>query len=101
MIEEVHRLKGYREETLYIAISLADKVLKHYAESGKEAPSLIHLGIVCVLISAKLNQPKQPCLMNLVLLVNQWYRDLVSAPELLKLELEVITALQFDLQMET
>jgi Holliday junction resolvasome RuvABC ATP-dependent DNA helicase subunit len=34
MMEEIHRLKGYREETLYIAIGLADKFLKTQAERG-------------------------------------------------------------------
>ena len=58
MIEEIHKIKGYREETLYYAVSIADKLLNCQSLSGKDAPSLIHLGIVCVLIAAKLNQPK-------------------------------------------
>ena len=93
MIEEIHKIKGYREETLYIAVAIADKLLNCQALQEKEAPSLIHLGIVCVLIAAKLNQPKQPCLMNLVRLVNEWYPDLVTAQDLLNLEKEVLTAL--------
>ena len=58
MIEEIHKIKNYREETLYIAINIADKLLCLYAEEGREAPSLIQLGMVCTLIAAKLNQPK-------------------------------------------
>ena len=58
MIEEIHKIKGYREETLYIAVAIADKLLNCQALQEKEAPSLIQLGIVCVLIAAKLNQPK-------------------------------------------
>ena len=39
--------------------------------------------------------------MNLVRLVNEWYVDLVTSKELLKLENQVLTALDFDVQMET
>ena len=39
--------------------------------------------------------------MNLVRLVNEWYPDLVTAQDLLNLEKEVLTALEFDLSIET
>ena len=39
--------------------------------------------------------------MNLVRLVNEWYSDLVTAKELLDLEKQVLSTLQFDIQIET
>lgn len=30
MIEEIHKIKGYREETLYIAVGIADRLLNCY-----------------------------------------------------------------------
>ena len=34
MIEEIHKIKGYREETLYIAVGIADRLLNCQALSG-------------------------------------------------------------------
>ena len=65
LIEELHRLKNYREETLFIAVSIADRYLNALALKAKRAPLMISLGITSLLLAAKLNESKQPCYSNM------------------------------------
>jgi acetamidase/formamidase len=54
LLEELNRLKSYKEETFYLACSLADRYLVNIAVKRQKAPCLIRLAIVCTLMSAKL-----------------------------------------------
>lgn len=54
LIEDLCLLKDYKPETLYMAVSLADRYLVHIAVEGKTAPCLITLAVVCLLMAAKL-----------------------------------------------
>jgi hypothetical protein len=54
LLEELNRLKAYKEETFYLACSLADRYLVNVAVQRQKAPCLIRLAIVCTLMSAKL-----------------------------------------------
>ena len=54
VIVEVHRLKNYKEETLYLACSLADRFLAHLTVLGEPSPCLIRLAFVCMLMASKL-----------------------------------------------
>ena len=54
LVEQLDRLKSYKEETFYLACSLADRYLVNVAVQRQRAPCLIRLAIVCTLMSAKL-----------------------------------------------
>jgi len=54
LIEDLNRLKSYKEETLYLASSLADRFLVSLAVKNSKPPCLIKLSIICTLIAAKL-----------------------------------------------
>ena len=54
LIEEIGSTRGYTMETQFLAVYLADKYLIFLLNKEKEAPSLILLAAVCVLIAAKL-----------------------------------------------
>ena len=41
LIQELHRVKEYSEETFYIAVCVADRYLAILAEKGAMAPNLI------------------------------------------------------------
>ena len=56
LIEELHAVKNYRIETLYLAVSIADRYLKQLSLAGKEEPCLISLAVICTLIAAKLEE---------------------------------------------
>ena len=57
VIVEVHRLKNYKEETLYLACSLADRYLAILTILELPSPCLIKLAFVCILMAAKLEEP--------------------------------------------
>ena len=54
LIEELHTIKQYKIETLYLAVSLADRYLVYIAFSDKKAPCIVTLAVTCVLIAAKI-----------------------------------------------
>lgn len=73
LLEELNRLKAYKEETFYLACSLADRYLVNIAVQRKKAPCLIRLAITCTLMSAKLEQPISPSFNRMVRLVeDEW-----------------------------
>lgn len=73
LLEELNRLKAYKEETFYLACSLADRYLVNVAVQRKKAPCLIRLAIICTLMSAKLEQPISPSFNRMVRLVeDEW-----------------------------
>lgn len=61
LIQELHRVKEYSEETFYQATAVADRYLAKIAEKGLPAPNLIQLGTISLLLAAKLNQHMNPC----------------------------------------
>ena len=73
LLEDLNRLKSYKEETFYLACSLADRYLNEKAKAQEKAPCLIHLAIVCTLMAAKLEQPVAPSFSRMVRIVHdQW-----------------------------
>ena len=54
---EVHRIKNYKEETLYLATSLADRYLALLTILQQPSPCLIRLAFVSILMAAKLEEP--------------------------------------------
>jgi len=73
VICDVHRLKGYKEETLYIAASLADRYLAILTILEYPSPELIRLAFVCTLLAAKLEEPIQPSYNRMVRLIqSEW-----------------------------
>ena len=73
VIIEVHRIKNYKEETLYLATSLADRYLALLTILQKPSPCLIKLAFVAILMAAKLEEPIQPSFNRMVRLVaSEW-----------------------------
>ena len=60
LIESLHSKKGYQEETLFLAVSLADKFLKQLTAEGAQFPYLVNLAFTCLIVAAKLNQFLRP-----------------------------------------
>ena len=57
LLEELHNIKNYKVETLYLAVSLADRYLVKLALKKTRAPCLVTLAITCLLMAAKLEEP--------------------------------------------
>ena len=60
LIEQLHSLKGYRLETLYLAVSIADRYLNQLFQRDLQAPNLVTLSITALMLAAKLNQSLKP-----------------------------------------
>lgn len=71
LMEDLNRLKEYKEKTLYLAASLADRYLVNLTVQLTAAPCLIRLAIICTLMAAKLEQPIQPSYNRMVKLVKE------------------------------
>lgn len=54
LLEALNLEKDYKEETLFLAASLADRYLVNLAIANEKPPCLIQLAIICTLMSAKL-----------------------------------------------
>ena len=61
LMQEIHRIKRYRIETLFLACSILDRFLQKLSETGIEAPNLVLLATVGLMIAAKLNEHAKPC----------------------------------------
>ena len=98
VIIEVHRIKNYKEETLYLATSLADRYLALLTILQKPSPCLIRLAFVCILMAAKLEEPIQPSFNRMVRLVKSEWNFETTKEEIIEMESQVINLLDFDLQ---
>jgi len=64
----------------------------------KEAPSWVHVGTICVLMAAKLQQPVSPSFNKMIDQLPDDKKKLVRKSELINLEYFIVSTLQFDLQ---
>ena len=101
VIVEVHRIKEYKEETLYMATSLVDRYLALLTILEQPSPCLIRIAFVCVLLAAKHEEPIQPSFNRMVHLIKTEYNFETSKEELVQLERSVITLLDWGLHIET
>lgn len=99
VIIEVHRIKNYKEETLYLACNLADRYLALLTILQRPSPCLIRLAFVCILMAAKLEEPIQPSFNRMVRLVASEWNFETTKEEIVEMESQVIKTLDWDLHM--
>ena len=98
LIEEIHRLKEYKEETFYTAVSIADRFLVYLTVSNQHPPCLIRLAIICSLLAAKIDQPVSPSFKRMIKLVKrEWDFTVEGCKELVNLEEQIIRVLDFSM----
>lgn len=97
VIIELHRLKAYKEETLYLACSIAERYLAMLTLLEQPSPCLIRLAFVATLMAAKLEEPIQPSFKRMVRLVHKEWNFVTTKEELVDLETSIIRLLDFDL----
>ena len=54
VIEELNRLKEYKEETMYIACSIADRYIISLARTNHQPECLMNLAVTAILMAAKM-----------------------------------------------
>ena len=60
LIEQIHNMKNYRMETLFLAVNIADRYLALLAVLHSQTPSLIELAVISIMLAAKLNEHLSP-----------------------------------------
>ena len=63
-------MKGYRMETLFLAVSIADRYLAMLAVMHSLTPSLIELGVISIMLAAKVNEHLSPSFYNIIKVIN-------------------------------
>ena len=66
LMEDLVRSKGYNLETLYLAVSIADRYLVNLAVQREKAPCLVTLSVTCLLIAAKIEEPISPSYLAMI-----------------------------------
>ena len=101
LIEDLHYKKGYSEETLFIAVGLADRYLINILVQEIDAPCLVDLAVTCLLVAAKLNQHLRPKFDLMNDLLESFYDISVEKQDFIRLEKDLLMKLNFDLQFST
>ena len=71
------------------------------AKNGQSVPKIVTLGTVSILLAAKLNEPCSPNFTNMVYLINARNPGELILSDLIELERQILTTLDFNLQSET
>lgn len=64
-------MKNYKEDTLYIANSIADRYILKLAEELKQPLCLMNLAVISILMAAKLEQSVSPSFNRMIKLVKE------------------------------
>ena len=97
LLGELHSKKGYRSETLFLAVSLADRFLINLAVHQVQVPCLVDLAVTCLLLAAKLNQPLRPKFELMNDLLKKHYDISIAKGNFLRLEKDLLIQLNFEL----
>lgn len=99
VIEELCRLKSYKEDTLYIACSIADRYIFSLFKSNHSPECLMNLAVTAILMAAKLEQPISPSINRMIKLVYDEWQIELEKQDLIDLEEDVIRELDFEMHL--
>ena len=99
IISQLHQIKTYQLETFYKAVSIADRYLASLARREKieEAPSVVNLATLSVLVAAKLDQPISPSFTRMLTCLPPNLIPITTKQDLINLETLLVRELDFDL----
>jgi len=60
VIQDLHKKKEYKQETLHLAGNIADRYLRLILAQGKPLPNFFALAATVMLMAAKVEQPISP-----------------------------------------
>ena len=99
MVQSLHQVKNYKEETLYLAISIADRYLVNLVIRGEDKPvDFPSLAVSCLFLAAKIEQPFRTSLKRLVVAANQISGlTNISQKKIKNYETKVVLELEFSM----
>ena len=71
LIEDLYEVKQYKVETLYLAVSIADRYLVKVFQNGRELPCLLTLSIIVLIMAAKIEEPIAPSVLRMIDLLHE------------------------------
>jgi hypothetical protein len=92
-IFELVKKRGYKCETKYTAVSVADRYLASVLRSKQKLPDFWELTAGSLLIAAKLEQPTQPNFRLMINFLQKQEQVSVSRESLIDLEFSILTKL--------
>lgn len=98
-IFKMHEAKGYKPETLFLAVNILDHYLFHARHWTVPLKLYRQLAVVITMIAAKLEQPTIPRFSRILQLLPLKEADKMSVNELYDLELKVLSTIGFDVGM--
>ena len=98
VIEKIHEIKEYKIETMFAAMSIADRYLEKLALAQIKAPCLVTLGITSLLMAVKIEEPISPSFERMINLLKKYDITSISKQDLIDLEEQIIVKLDFCLR---
>jgi hypothetical protein len=95
----MHAAKGYKSETLFLAVNILDRYLFHIRHWTVPLNQYRQLAVVIIMIAAKVEQPTIPRFSRILQLLPKEEADKMSVHELYDLELKVLSTIGFDVGM--
>lgn len=101
-VEQIHEIRNYREETYFLAVDYSNRYLHALGQREEKISSLVLIGIVALVLAAKMNEVEQPNLQNLIEFVNKEFgKSLLTKDAIIKTERDMLVTLQWDLNAPT
>lgn len=85
-IFDLHAKKEYKNETLFIAANIMDRYIYMVGPGAFPKSQMVNLATICVLMSAKLEQPISPSFTRMINLLTDEEKRYVSKQSLIDLE---------------
>ena len=98
LIEDLQRRRGYKLDSFYLAVSIADHYLATMGREGKPPPCLLTLAITSLLIAAKIEEPHMPRFENMTHLLRAEHGVDLSVDAVTDFEHTIMVALDFQLR---
>jgi len=70
LIETLQQMKGYKDDTFFLAVSIADRYYAYLTDQEvAEPPCRVILAVTCLLIAAKVEQHSEPSITSMIKLL--------------------------------
>lgn len=96
----MHQKKDYKIETLFIAANIFDRYIYAVGKENFNKSQVINLATICVLMSAKLEQPISPSFSRMINLLTEEEKKYVTKKSLIELESQILLKLGFDFNFQ-